>query len=214
MSSLSVPAAGGRRLVLADLLPGARLRDVALVVGAAGFVGLCAQISIPLPFTPVPLTMETFGVLLAGASLGLRRGALGMLLYLALGMVGLPWFAGHHGGVAIVHAASFGYLAGFPVAAALVGALAARGGDRTVRRTALTMALGSLVIYSFGLVWLMATLHVSLAEGLTLGVTPFLAGDLVKLAVAVGLLPTTWRLLGVAQRSDGRRHGITELEDR
>jgi len=95
-----------------------------------------------------------------------------------------------------VHAASFGYLLAYPFVAALVGGLASRGGDRTVLRTTATMALGSLVIYAFGLPWLMATLHVGLARGLALGVTPFLAGDAVKVALAAGLLPTTWRLTG------------------
>jgi len=185
-----------RRLVLADLLPGARVRDVALVVGAAAFVGVSAQIAVSLPFTPVPLTMQPFAVLLAGATLGLRRGAAGMVLYVLAGLAGLPWFAQHHGGTAIVHAALFGYLLAYPFVAALVGGLASRGGDRTVLRTTATMALGSLVIYAFGLPWLMATLHVGLARGLALGVTPFLAGDAVKVALAAGLLPTTWRLTG------------------
>jgi len=86
-----------RRLVLADLLPGARVRDAALVVGAAAFVGVSAQIAVSLPFTPVPLTMQSFAVLLAGATLGLRRGAAGMVLYVLAGLAGMPWFAQHHG---------------------------------------------------------------------------------------------------------------------
>ncbi len=183
------------RLVLADLLPGERVRDAALAVGAAAFVGVSAQIAISLPFTPVPLTMQPFAVLLAGATLGLRRGAAGMLLYVLAGVAGIPWFAQHHGGTAILHAASFGYLLAYPFTAALVGALAARGGDRTVLRTGATMALGLLVIYAFGLPWLMATLHVGFARGLALGVTPFLWGDAIKVALAAGLLPTTWRLV-------------------
>lgn len=182
------------RLVLADLLPGARARDAALVVGAAAFVGLSAQITVTLPFTPVPLTMQPFAVLLAGASLGLRRGSAGMLLYVLAGLAGVPWFAQHHGGSAVLHAASFGYLLAYPFVGGLVGALAARGGDRTVLRTAGTMTVGLLVIYAFGLPWLMATLDVGLAEGLALGVTPFLLGDAVKVALAAGLLPLTWRL--------------------
>jgi len=185
-----------RRLVLADLLPGTRMRDAALVLGAAGFVGLSAQVAVSLPFTPVPLTMQPFAVLLAGATLGLPRGALGMVLYVLAGLAGLPWLAQHHGETAVVHGASFGYLLAYPFAAALVGILASRGGDRTVLRTTATMGLGSLVIYAFGLPWLMATLHVGLARGLALGVTPFLAGDAVKVALAAGLLPTAWRLTG------------------
>ncbi len=149
--SLASPALlARRRLVLADLLPGARVRDAALVLGAAAFVGLSAQVAVSLPFT-VPLTMQPFAVLLAGATLGLRRGAAGMVLYVLAGIAGLPWFAQHHGGTAVVHAASFGYLLAYPFVAALVGALASRGGDRTVLRTTATIALGSLVIYAFGL---------------------------------------------------------------
>ncbi len=195
MSLASPPLAMPSRLVLADLLPGARARDAALVVGAAAFVGVSAQIAISLPFTPVPLTMQPFAVLLAGATLGLRRGGAGMLLYVLVGLAGAPWFAQHHGGTAIVHTASFGYLLAYPFAAALVGVLAARGGDRTVLRTAGTMAVGLLVIYAFGLPWLMAALHVGPGAGLALGVTPFLLGDVVKVGLAAGLLPTTWRLV-------------------
>ncbi len=193
--TLASPTIAVPRLVLADLLPGTRARDAALVVGAAAFVGVSAQIAITLPFTPVPLTMQPFAVLLAGASLGLRRGAAGMLLYVLVGLAGVPWFAQQHGGTAVVYTASFGYLLAYPFAASLVGALAARGGDRTVLRTTGTMALGLLVIYTFGLPWLMATLNVRLAKGLALGVTPFLLGDAIKVALAAGLLPLTWRLV-------------------
>jgi biotin transport system substrate-specific component len=188
------PTIGAPQLVLADLLPGARVRDFALVVGSAAFVGVSAQIAITLPFTPVPLTMQPFAVLLAGAALGLRRGAAGMLLYVLVGLAGVPWFAQQHGGSAVLHAASFGYLLAYPFVAGLVGALAARGGDRTVLRTAATMTTGLLTIYAFGVPWLMATLNVGLAEGLALGVAPFLLGDAVKVALAAGLLPLTWRL--------------------
>ncbi|MGI8683000.1 MAG: biotin transporter BioY [Mycobacteriales bacterium] len=194
--ALASPTLTAPRLVLADLLPGTRARDAALVVVGAALVGASAQIAIALPFTPVPLTMQPFAVLLAGATFGLRRGAAAMLLYLLVGLAGVPWFAQHNGGPTIVHAASFGYLLSYPFAAALVGALAARGGDRTVLRTAGSMALGLLVIYAFGLPWLMAVLHVGLAQGLALGVTPFLLGDAIKVALAAGLLPTTWRLIG------------------
>lgn len=193
--TLAFPSLPAPRLVLADLLPGARARDAALVVGAAAFVGVAAQIAITLPFTPVPLTMQPFAVLLAGAGLGLRRGAAGMLLYVLVGLAGVPWFAQQHGGIEVVHGASFGYLLAYPFSAGLVGALASRGFDRTVPRTIATMALGLFVIYAFGLPWLMATLDVGLAEGLGLGVTPFLLGDAIKVAVAAGLLPVTWRLL-------------------
>lgn len=197
--------ASPRRLVLADLLPGARSRDIALVAGGAALVGVCAQIAFPLPFTPIPFTMQPFGVLLTGAALGARRGATAMLVYLALGVAGLPWFAEHHGGPGMLQRPSFGYLIGYPVVAAVVGWLAARGGDRTPLRTAGTMALGSLLIYAFGVPWLMASLHLGLAQGIALGATPFLLVDGLKVLAAAGVLPTTWRLVGRGDRSVNQR---------
>jgi biotin transport system substrate-specific component len=190
-----------RRLVLADVLPGDRARDAALVVGFACLTGLAAQLSIKLPFTPVPITGQTFAVLLGGAALGWRRALLGMLLYLAVGLTPwVPWFAQGNGGTDTLRAPSFGYLIGFVVAAALVGRLAAGGMDRTPARTVLTMVAGNLVIYAFGLPWLMANLGVGLATGLELGVRPFLAGDALKILLAAGLLPGAWALAGGGRR--------------
>ncbi len=182
-------AALRRPLVLADLLPRAAARDVIVVVGSAAFVGLAAQISIPLPGTPVPVTGQTFAVLLAAAAIGPARGVLSMLLYLVAGVVGVPWFAGHAHGVAM---ASFGYIVGFVLAAAVVGALAKRGADRTPVRTAATMLLGTALIYTVGVPWLALHLDVGLAKALSLGVRPFLGGDLLKVALAAGLLPAAW----------------------
>jgi biotin transport system substrate-specific component len=186
-----------RRLVLADVLPGEQLRDAVLVVGFACLAGLAAQVSVKLPFTPVPITGQTFAVLLGGAALGWRRALLGMLLYLAAGLTPwVPWFAEAKGGPDTLQAPSFGYLLGFVAAAAVVGRLAAAGMDRTPARTVLTMVAGNLVVYAFGLPWLMANLGVGLADGLELGVRPFLAGDALKILLAAGLLPGTWALLG------------------
>jgi biotin transport system substrate-specific component len=194
MTTTVVPA---QRRVLADLLPGALLRDVLLVVAAAGITGLAAQVSIPLPFTPVPITLQTFTVLLAGAALGPTRGAAGMLLYLAVGAAGFPWFAEGKSGVAL---ASFGYIVGFVVAAAIAGALARRGADRSVPGTIGLMVVGNLVIYAIGVPWLMAALGVDLSKGLEFGMTPFLIGDALKIALAAGLLPATWWLIGSNRR--------------
>lgn len=189
MSVASLPVR--RPLVLGDLLPGALVRDVALVLGGAAFVGLSAQISVPLPGTPVPVTGQTFAVLLVGAALGWQRALPAMALYLAAGAAGVPWFAEHSSGTA---APSLGYVIGFLLSAAVVGALAARGGDRTPLRTVLTMLVGTLLIYAVGVPYLAADLGVSLAKAVELGVRPFLVGDALKVLLAAGLLPAAWRL--------------------
>ena len=187
MSVLSIP----RRAVLADFVPGSLVRDVALVVAGAGLTGLAAQIAVPIPGTPVPLTAQTFAALLLGAALGWQRGATSMLLYLIAGVAGVPWFQGGAAGAT----ASLGYVIGFVFAGAVVGHLAASGGDRTPLRTVGTMALGNLVIYAFGLPWLMAATNLDLTTALRVGVVPFLLGDAVKVALAAALLPATWALV-------------------
>ncbi|WP_216215506.1 biotin transporter BioY [Amycolatopsis aidingensis] len=189
MSSLSL---AGRRPVLADLVPGALARDLALVAGGAVVTGLAAQVVLPVPGSPVPMTGQTFAALLTGAALGWQRGAAAMLLYLLAGAAGVPWFQNASSGL---FGASAGYIIGFVFAGALVGALAARGGDRTPLRTAGTMVLGNLAIYAVGVPWLMASASLGLADGLAMGVVPFLIGDAVKIVLAAGLLPGTWKLV-------------------
>jgi biotin transport system substrate-specific component len=179
--------------VLADLLPGTLVRDILLVVGAAGFVGVLAQISIPLSFTPVPITGQTLGVLLAGTALGWRRAAAAMALYAVAGVAGVPWFAGHASGYV---GASFGYIVGFFLAAALCGYLAGRGGDRSVLRSVPVMLAGEVVIYAVGVTWLAVSLHLSASAAIADGLTPFLIGDAIKAAIAAGLLPAAWALAG------------------
>ena len=182
-----------RPLVLADLLPGTLVRDAALVVGAAGFVGLLAQISIHLSFTPVPITGQTLGVLLAGTALGWRRAAAAMALYAVAGVAGVPWFAGHSSGYA---SASFGYVLGFFLAATLCGYLAERGADRSVLRSVPAMLAGEVVIYAVGMTWLALDLHLGASATIAAGLTPFLAGDAIKAAIAAGLLPAAWKIAG------------------
>lgn len=179
--------------VLADLVPGGLLRDFALVAGSAAFVGLSAQIAIPLPFTPVPLSLQTFAVLLSAAALGPARAAAGMLLYLGAGMAGVPWFSQQASGWGFP---SFGYLIGFVLAAALVGVLARRGADRSVIGTVATMVAGNLVIYAVGVPYLAVAIGVDLWQALVLGAIPFLIGDALKIVLAAGLLPGAWRLVG------------------
>ena len=178
---------------LGDVIPGGLARSVALVVGGAAFVGLTAQVAIPLPFTPVPLSLQTFSVLLVGAVLGSRRGVASMALYLLAGVAGVPWFSQHQSGWAF---ASFGYVVGFVLAAWLVGRLAERGADRTVASTAGLMVLGNLAIYACGVSGLMVVTGMGLERALLAGVVPFLIGDAIKVALAAGLLPATWKLVG------------------
>ena len=191
--SMSLPAPR----VLGDVLPGGAIRDVALVAGGAALTAVAAQVAIPLPFTPVPLTLQTFAVLLVGASLGTVRGAASMLLYLAVGVAGAPVFSHGTSGWG---GASFGYVVGFVVAALLVGRLAERGATRGPVATAGVMVLGNLAIYAVGVPWLMAVAHVDLGKALALGVVPFLVGDAIKVAVAAGLFPAAWRLAGHDRR--------------
>lgn len=187
----TAPLSARRPLVLGDLLPGAAVRDVTLVLAGAVFVGLSAQVSLLLPGTPVPVTGQTFAVLLSGAALGWRRALPAMALYLSAGAAGMPWFAEHTSGTG---APSFGYIIGFVLAGAAVGALAARGGDRTPLRTVLTMTLGTLLIYAVGVPYLAHDLGVGLGKALDLGLRPFLLGDVLKVLLAAGLLPAAWRL--------------------
>jgi len=180
-------------LVLADLLPGTLVRDLLLVIGAAGIVGLLAQISIHLSFTPVPITGQTLGVLLAGTALGWRRGLAAMVLYGLAGLAGVPWFSGHASGYV---GASFGYIVGFALCAALCGFLAERGADRSLVKSVPAMLAGEVVMYTVGVIWLGASLHVGPAKAIALGLTPFVAGDAIKAAVAAALLPGAWKLAG------------------
>jgi biotin transport system substrate-specific component len=181
-----------RNRVLADAIPGGLVRDAVLVLGGAAFVGLLAQLSIPLSFTPVPLSLGTFAVLLTGAALGPVRGALSIGIYLLAGMAGMPWFAGQTSGWGFP---SFGYIIGFVLAGALVGWLASRGGDRTPLRTVRTMVLGNLVIYAVGVPYLMGATGMDLATGIEKGVVPFLVGDAIKIVIAAGLLPGAWKIV-------------------
>jgi len=182
-----------RPRVLADFVPGGLLRDLSLVVGAAALTGVAAQVAIPLPFTPVPISLQTFTVLLSAAALGPRRAGAAMLLYLAAGVAGVPWFSEQTSGIGFP---SFGYIIGFVVAAVLVGSLARRGADRSVAGTVASMVAGNLVIYAVGVPYLAIAVGVGLSEAIALGAIPFLIGDGLKILLAAGLLPAAWRLAG------------------
>jgi biotin transport system substrate-specific component len=185
-------------LVLTDLVPGALIRDVLLVIGGASIVGLLAQISIHLSFTPVPITGQTLGVLLCGSALGWRRGLCAMLLYAAAGLAGVPWFAAHTSGYV---GASFGFIIGFILCALVCGALAERGADRSLLGSVPAMFIGEVVMYGVGVTWLAFDLHVGAINAISLGLTPFLAGDAIKAVLASLVLPTAWKFAGSSPRS-------------
>lgn len=192
-----MPAASARRLVLADLIPASRAKDAALVLGGTGVVAVLSQVAIPLGFTPVPLSLGTLGALLVGAALGPARAVLSLLLYVGAGIAGVGWFAGGASGWMF---ASFGYLLGFVLAAALMGRLARRGADRNLFGSIGLGLLGGAVIYAAGVPWLMAFLDVSFTEALALGVTPFLIGDVIKAVIVAVVLPGAWALIGRSAR--------------
>ena len=182
------------------ILPQRRAVTATLVVGFALLTALAAQVSIPLGFTPVPITGQTFAVLLTGAVLGSRAGATSQLLYVGLGAVGLPFYADGAGGWEAATGATAGYLVGFVAAAYLIGLLAERKQDREFATSIGAFLTGNLVIYLFGVAWLMRTFEWGVAEAVEKGVAPFLIGDTIKIALAAGLMPTAWMLLGRADR--------------
>ncbi|MFI6860773.1 biotin transporter BioY [Streptomyces sp. NPDC050421] len=182
--------------VLADLLPAARHRyavDTALVLGGAALTGIAAQIAVPVPGSPVPVTGQTFAALLVGTALGARRGFLALAVYALVGMAGMPWFSAGSSGAG---GASFGYVLGMLLAATVVGGLARRGGDRSVLRTAGTMVLGSAIIYAVGVPYLALSTGMSASAAIAAGLTPFLLGDALKAVLAMGALPASWKLIG------------------
>ena len=170
------------------------LRDMILIVLGTLFVAALAQVKIHLPFTPVPLTGQTFAVLLVGATLGSRRGAVSMALYIALGALGLPIFAGGASGLAYLSGATLGYLVGFVIAAYVIGLLAERGLERSVRTSLIPFLVGTLIIYVCGVAWLTVVLG-NLGKALAAGLVPFLIGDAIKLVAAALVLPAAWKFV-------------------
>jgi biotin transport system substrate-specific component len=196
---------------LAQALPRPRSRagsqavDAVLVVSGSLFVAALAQVTIRLPFTPVPITGQTLGVLLVGTACGWRLGGLALALYLGEIAVGLPFAAEGEAGLdrLLLSTPSGGYLWGFLLAAVLMGWLANRGWDRNLRSSLGVMLLGSVVIYLVGIPWLHASPTFeaflghppSLEDTFQAGLYPFVVGDLLKLLIAAGLLPAAWSLV-------------------
>ena len=179
----------------ATLAPLDWVRSTILVVAFSLLTALAAQIVIPLPFTPVPITGQTFAVLLTGALLGSRLGALAMIAYLVEGAAGLPFFRGGKGGAHyLLFSPTTGYLLAYPVAAFVTGLLSERGWDKRYLWAAAAMGIGSLVILFGGWAWLSLFFRTA-ADAFNAGVAPFIIGDIVKIALAAAVLPTGWAIL-------------------
>ena len=178
------------------------LYDITLVIGGSLLIGLCAQVKILLPFSPVPITGQTFAVLMIGTLLGSWRGSLCVLTYIVQGVAGLPVFA-LGGGFAILIGPTGGYLVGFIPAAYITGFLAQKGWDRRIGTTVLAMVVGNIVIYAFGLLWLFCLTGIN-RDVPAVGLYPFLVGDLLKIALAAAVLPTGWKLLEYGGIADKR----------
>ena len=187
-------------LRLAALPDAGWLTDAILVALGAGLLAGSAQVSIALPFTPVPITGQTFAVLLVGASLGTVRGGASALLYVLLGIAGAPLYAHGAHGWAVITGASGGYLISYPFASALTGWLAERRWDRRFSSAVGAMLTGNVLIYLFGLPWLAVVLGTGLEKTLELGLYPFVPGDTFKLYLAAAALPAAWRLVGRSER--------------
>jgi biotin transport system substrate-specific component len=176
--------------------------DTMLVLAGTGLVAAAAQISFKLPFTPVPITGQTFAVVLVGASLGAILGMASLVLYLWLGVAGAPIYAHHDHGWNVLTSASGGYIVGFVVAAAVTGFLAERGWDRRFSSAVGAMLTGNVIVYLIGLPWLAVVLDTNLEKTFEYGLYPFVPGDMFKLYCAAAMLPVAWR--GV-ERVGGRR---------
>ena len=184
-------------IVLPRALNRARVRDAVLILSAALFTALCAQVSIRLGFTPVPLTGQTFAVLSVGGILGTRRAMASQALYWAFGAVGLPFYSDAAGGWKAATGSTFGYFIGFVLAAGVVGWFADRRDDRNYVSSLSAMFMASGIIYAFGALWLSHSLNIPLysdkgGSALDYGVTPFLVGDVVKMALAAAIAPIGW----------------------
>jgi biotin transport system substrate-specific component len=207
-----------RGLTLGDFLVPIRIgerlsstaRHTALVIAGAIVVALAAQVSVQLPGTPVPITGQTFGVLLVGGALGFRRGALALLLYLVAGF-GLPVYASHGSGIAtlvsssgghVVFGPTGGYLVGFVLAAAIVGRLAELGWDRKLPGSLAALLVGNVLVYVVGVPWLAVATGNDPGWAIAEGLAPFVLTDAVKLLLAAGLFPAAWWVVG---RSPGER---------
>ena len=199
---MSINTANPRILVETISLSWAK--NLVSVLSATAFISVMAQVSIPLPFTPVPLTGQTLAVLLAASALGTWRSISASVLYLGLAVAGMPVLSpqvdgSHITGTQVFQMASFGYVIGFIIASYVVGKLAEQGLTKSVIGTAVVMLLGNIAIYSAGLINLKNVTGADWTQVFAWGLTPFLIGDLIKIVIAANLLPATWKLVSHLQ---------------
>jgi biotin transport system substrate-specific component len=192
MTHLALPAP--RVGVLGDTIPGDRVRDAALVLAGAGLTALGAQISIATDASPVPITGQTLGVVVAGAALGASRGVLSQMLYVLAGLF-LPVYSGGDSGFHVIWGPSGGYLVGFVLAAWVIGRLAEHGADRRPVRATVAFALAQLSVFVIGVPWLKVATDIDWGTAVHEGFTVFIIGGLIKAALAGVLAPAAWRLV-------------------
>ena len=192
MTHLALPTPRG--MVLGDVIPGDRVRDVALVLAGAALTALGAQISIQTGASPVPITGQTLAVVIAGAALGSRRGMLSQLLYVVVGLF-LPVYSDGASGFDVIWGATGGYLVGFIVAAWIVGRMAEGGADRRFGTATIAFALGQLSIFAIGVPWLKVSTGMDWSTAIHDGFTIFIIGGLIKAALAGVLAPAAWKLV-------------------
>jgi biotin transport system substrate-specific component len=198
--SATTATATSRPATLADVLVPARARslvmDAILIIAGAALTAIAAQLSFRAPWTDVPYTLQTGAVLLVGTTLGLRRGALSMALYVFVGAIGLPVFAEASSGLSRLFGYTGGYLFAFILAAAVTGWLAQRGWDRSALGTLGLMAIGTLIVYATGVPVLAMSYSLPLWTAINSGAVVFLPWDILKALVAAGLFPVAWQLTG------------------
>jgi biotin transport system substrate-specific component len=182
--------------VLADLLPASRVREVALVAAGVAVMALLAQVVVPVPGSPVPITGQTLGLVLVATTLGPARSVTVMGLYIAAALVGLPFYSEASGGYEVVVGATGGYVLGFLPAAYLIGRAARLGADRHFLKALPLFVAGQLVVFAVGVPWLALTTGMDAAAAVAAGFTPFLLGGAVKAFVAAAVVPGIWRTLG------------------
>ncbi len=193
MATASVPAFPTRPLVLADLVPAVRARNVVLVALGVLFTALLAQVSVPVPGSPVPVTGQTLAVVLTAASLGPARGVAVQVVYILTALVGLPFYSEASGGWDVVVGATGGYVFGFIPAAYLIGLAARHGADRRFRTSVPLFVAGQAVVFAVGVPWLALATGMSAGQALEAGFYPFIFGGLIKAAIASAVLGGAWR---------------------